>query len=56
MIEWGAASLFGGELGVAYLGAQGDVWDAQKDMTLAVLGAILSMSLVAIWNTAQRDG
>ena len=56
VIEWGAASLFGGELGVAYLGAQGDVWDAQKDMTLAVLGAILSMSLVAIWNTARRDG
>jgi putative membrane protein len=56
VIEWGAASLFGGELGVAYLGAQGDVWDAQKDMTLAVLGAILSMSLVAIWSTARRDG
>jgi putative membrane protein len=55
VIEWGAASLFGGELGVAYLGAQGDVWDAQKDMVLAVLGAILSMSLLAIGNTVRRD-
>jgi putative membrane protein len=54
VIEWGAAMLFGGELGVAYLGAQGDIWDAQKDMVLAVLGAILSMSLLAIRNS-RRD-
>lgn len=55
VIEWGAASLFGGELGVAYLGAQGDVWDAQKDMILAVLGAVFSMSLLAIGNSLRRD-
>jgi putative membrane protein len=55
VIEWGAASLFGGELGVAYLGTQGDVWDAQKDMILAVLGAILSVALLAIGNTLRRD-
>ena len=48
LIEWGAAMLFGGELGMAYLGTQGDVWDAQKDMALAVLGAALSLSLVAL--------
>ena len=35
LIEWGAAEMFGGDLGVAYLGTQGDVWDAQKDMGLA---------------------
>ena len=39
LIEWGAAELFGGDLGVAYLGTQGDMWDAQKDMALAGLGA-----------------
>jgi putative membrane protein len=55
VIEWGAASVFGGDLGVAYLGTQGDVWDAQKDMALAVLGAILSMSLLAIGNVLRRD-
>lgn len=57
VIEWGAASVFGGDLGVAYLGTQGDVWDAQKDMTLAVLGAILSMSLLAmghVWRGYRR--
>ena len=32
LFEWVAAALFGGELGQAYLGTQGDVWDAHKDM------------------------
>ena len=36
-----AAEMVGGDLGAAYLGTQGDVWDAQKDMTLAALGAAL---------------
>ena len=43
MIEWLAAELFGGELGVAYLGTQGDVWDAQKDMALAAAGAVAGL-------------
>ena len=34
LVEWGAAEFFGGELGQAYLGTQGDVWDAHKDMAL----------------------
>lgn len=32
------------ELGMAWLGAQGDEWDAQKDTALAALGAALAMS------------
>lgn len=40
-IEWLAAEVFGGDLGQAYLGTQGDVWDAQKDSALATLGALL---------------
>jgi len=43
LIEWGAALLFGGDVGQAYLGTQGDVWDAHKDMALASLGALLAM-------------
>ncbi|MDQ3439666.1 MAG: DUF2238 domain-containing protein [Planctomycetota bacterium] len=50
LIEWAAASVLGAELGQAYLGAQGDVWDAHKDMALASLGATLSMALVALIN------
>jgi putative membrane protein len=56
LIEWGAAEIFGGELGVAYLGTQGDVWDAQKDMALASLGALIAMLLTLALNRyLQRD-
>lgn len=41
MIEWVAAEAFGGELGAAYLGTQGDEWDAQKDMAIALLGSLV---------------
>ena len=50
LIEWGAAEMFGGELGVAYLGTQGDIWDAHKDMALASLGALICMLLTATIN------
>jgi len=39
-VEWWYADLFGGDAGVAFLGSQGDIWDAQKDMLLDVLGAV----------------
>jgi putative membrane protein len=48
MIEWAAASVFGGELGVAYLGTQGDQWDAQKDMFLAAAGAAIGVSAARV--------
>ena len=48
LVEWLAALAFGGELGVAYLGTQGDVWDAQKDMALAASGATLGLLFVAL--------
>ena len=50
LIEWGAAEIFGGDLGVAYLGTQGDVWDAQKDMLLASIGAAIAMIITAAIN------
>lgn len=50
LIEWGAASAFGGDVGTAYLGTQGDPWDAQKDMALATLGAIIAMVVTAAVN------
>jgi putative membrane protein len=50
LIEWGAAVLFGGDLGVAYLGSQGDPWDAHKDMALASLGALIAMTVTALVN------
>jgi putative membrane protein len=43
LIEWAVADIFFPAQGHAYLGSQGDVWDAQKDMGLAFLGAMLMM-------------
>jgi len=56
LFEWCAAELFGGDLGAAYLGLQGDVWDAHKDMLLASSGAAVSMMIVALVNRRlKRD-
>ncbi len=56
LVEWGAAVTFGGDLGQAYLGTQGDVWDAQKDMAMASLGALIAMLVTAAINIRlQRD-
>ena len=56
LIEWGAAAAFGGELGQAYLGTQGDIWDAHKDMAFASLGALFAMLITAVINIRlQRD-
>ncbi len=45
ILEGIAAMLVSPELGTAYLGAQGDEWDAQKDSFLAISGAIVAMLL-----------
>src|SRR5436190_17799648 len=58
LIEWLAAVMLGGDLGQAYVGTQGDIWDAQKDMAMATFGAIVSMSVVAFinWRFDQNFG
>jgi putative membrane protein len=48
LIEWAVADVFFPAQGVAYLGSQGDIWDAQKDMFLATLGAILATTIVSV--------
>jgi putative membrane protein len=56
LIEWAAAELVGGDLGAAYLGTQGDIWDAHKDMLLASIGALIAMTITALVNRhMQRD-
>ena len=56
LIEWLSAEMFGSGLGAAFLGSQGDQWDAQKDMALASLGALIAMTITAIVNSvSQRD-
>ena len=46
LIEWWAA-LAAGEDANTFLGTQGYVWDTQSDMGFALLGAILSLALLA---------
>lgn len=48
LIEWAVADIFFPAQGAAYLGSQGDVWDAQKDMGLAFSGAVLAMVLASM--------
>jgi putative membrane protein len=45
LIEWGATLVVDQELGMAYLGIQGDIWDAHKDMLLAAVGAVASAAV-----------
>ncbi len=56
LVEWGAAEAFGGDIGMAYLGTQGDIWDAHKDMALASLGALIAMAITLYINSRiQKD-
>jgi putative membrane protein len=45
LIEWWYAAAEGGASGAAFLGSQGDIWDAQKDMLADTLGAVAATAL-----------
>lgn len=55
IIESWVARVVHPELGITYLGSQGDVWDAQKDMAAAMYGALLCMGLL-LWYRRHRPG
>jgi len=42
-LEWIAVAVLHPELGMAFLGTQGDVWDAQKDTLSASIGALINL-------------
>jgi putative membrane protein len=48
IIEWATAANVDASAGLAFLGAQGDIWDAQKDMAIAGLGSIVAMIVTLI--------
>lgn len=50
LIEWVYAVQEGGSAGAAFLGSQGDIWDAQKDMLMDTLGGIFSLLVFGIQN------
>ncbi len=45
IVEWWFAEVVGGGAGIEFLGSQGDIWDAQKDMLADTLGALLVVLL-----------
>ena len=45
-VEWWSAAI-GGSAADAFLGTQGDVWDTQKDMLMALIGALLAQLTLA---------
>jgi putative membrane protein len=46
LLEWWVTLLAASDVGQAFLGSQGDVWDAQWDMLLALVGAALALPLL----------
>lgn len=47
LIEWWTTLVVASDVGQAFLGSQGDVWDAQWDMFLALVGAMLSLAALS---------
>lgn len=52
LIEWWAAVVMGGSAD-EFLGTQGDVWDTQWDMFLALTGAIIALLALSRWHDRQ---
>ena len=44
VVEWLVAAVADPAAGTAFLGTQGDVWDAEKDMALALCGALVAVA------------
>ena len=51
-IEWWTA-LLSGSAATAFLATQGDVWDTQADMFMALIGAISALLLLSRWQDRQ---
>ena len=51
VFEWGLAVIMSPEHAEAYNGQQGDIWDAQKDMALALVGGLVTILLLMLCKT-----
>jgi len=56
IVEWLVAATVAPEAGDAYLGTQGDIWDAQQDMLAAGIGALLFMIITAVVRRQRGRG
>ena len=55
LIEWGVAEVTTKQTGETYVATQGDVWDAQKDILMAAIGAAVSMFIVHAINKKWKE-
>jgi putative membrane protein len=53
ILEWGWVVVFYPDAGPEWLGLQGDPWDAQADMLLALLGALFAIAVLGRWHRAS---
>ncbi len=56
IIEAIVAQIVRPDLGAAYLGLQGDIWDAQNDMSAAFIGAVIAALGVVFLRRSQSAG
>src|SRR5438874_12744946 len=54
IIEAVIAQIVAPDLGAAYLGTQGDMWDAQKDMAAAFVGALIAALALTAARTRRK--
>lgn len=54
LVEWVGGAYAGDDTAKAFVGAQNDPWDSQKDMALAVFGAFITLSLVTLRSGARE--
>jgi putative membrane protein len=47
LLEWWVALIVASDVGQAFLGSQGDIWDAQWDMFLALVGAVVALPILS---------
>jgi putative membrane protein len=56
IIEWGIAMVMAPDWADRYNGQQGDMWDSQKDMACALVGAILAAAISYLIRGRNRSG
>ena len=47
LVEWWTTLLVAPDVGIVFLGSQGDIWDAQWDMFLALIGAMVALPILS---------
>jgi uncharacterized membrane protein YjdF len=55
LVEWIGGAFLGKDTAKAFVGAQNDPWDSQKDMAIAVAGALASLLLVSLRGMLQKQ-